>query len=78
MRGKGVRVENSRNKEMYCWFIPKEPFISFNSEAQGINVDGNKSTSVEQGFIQFRIFFLLLFLGGEGSDHLYTETMVEG
>ena len=35
----------------WALFSMKEPFISFNSEAQGINMDGSKSTSVEQKMV---------------------------
>ena len=41
-------------------FCAKEPFISFNSEAQGINVDGNKSTSIEQVNNQIYIELMLV------------------
>ncbi len=35
----------------WALFSMKEPFISFNSEAQGINMDGSKATSVEQKMV---------------------------
>ena len=35
----------------WALFSLKDPFISFNSDAQGVMVDGNKATSIEQQMV---------------------------